>query len=98
MLAHIIALVQKMGRLKALSLRMPTPQAEAMFQDSFNKALNQSQHLLDDRKGGHLNLRDRNFDTGAPDQAGRLLHGRPGLCRNWWTIWRKSTSRSFGRR
>jgi hypothetical protein len=69
-LARIIALVPKIGPLKALSLRMPTPQAEAMFQDSFNKALDQYQHLLDDQKAGHLNLRDRNFDTGAPTKAG----------------------------
>lgn len=69
-LAHIIALVPKIGPLKALSLRMPTPQAEAMFQDSFNKALDQYQHLLDDQKAGHLNLRDRNFDTGAPTKPG----------------------------
>ena len=70
MLARIIALVPKIGPLKALSLRMPTPQAEAMFQDSFNKALDQYQHLLDDQKAGHLSLRDRNFDTGAPTKAG----------------------------
>jgi len=69
-LARIIALVPKIGPLKALSLRMPTPQAEAMFQDSFNKALDQYQHLLDDQKAGHLNLRDRNFDTGAPTKPG----------------------------
>lgn len=69
-LARIIALVPKIGPLKALSLRMPTPQAEAMFRDSFNKALDQYQHLLDDQKAGHLNLRDRNFDTGAPTKPG----------------------------
>jgi hypothetical protein len=69
-LARIIALVPKIGPLKALSLRMPTPQAEAMFQDSFNKALDQYQHLLDDQKAGHLSLRDRNFDTGAPTKPG----------------------------
>jgi len=69
-LARIIALVPKIGPLKALSLRMPTPQAEAMFQNSFNKALDQYQHLLDDQKAGHLSLRDRNFDTGAPTKPG----------------------------
>ena len=69
-LAHIIAVIPKIGPLKALSLRMPTPQAEAMFRDSFNKALDQYQHLLDDQKAGHLNLRDRNFDTGAPTKPG----------------------------
>lgn len=68
--AHIIGIVPKVGPLKALSLRLPTPQTEAMFQDSFNKALDQYQHLLDDERGGHLTLRNRNFDTGDPTKAG----------------------------
>lgn len=68
--AHIIAIIPKVGPLKALSLRMPTPQTEAMFRDSFNKALDQYQHLLDDQKAGHLDLRNRNFDTGALTKAG----------------------------
>lgn len=68
--AFFVKLVPKIGPLKALSLRMPTPQTEAMFRDSFNKAFDQYQRLLDDERGGHLNLRDRNFDTGAPTKPG----------------------------
>ena len=68
--AHMIAIVPKIGPLKALSLRMPTPQTEAMFLDSFNKALDQYQHLLDDERAGHLNLTNRNFDTGSPTRPG----------------------------
>lgn len=68
--AHIIAIIPKVGPLKALALRMPTPQTEAMFRDSFNRALDQYQHLLDDERAGHLNLTNRNFDTGAPTKPG----------------------------
>jgi hypothetical protein len=68
--AFLVKLVPKIGPLKALSLRMPTPQAEAMFRDSFNKSLDQYQHLLDDERSGHLKLLDRNFDTGAPTKPG----------------------------
>ena len=68
--AAIIKVVPKIGPLKALSLRMPTPQTEALFMDSFNKALDQYQHLLDDQRAGHLNLTNRNFDTGAPTKPG----------------------------
>jgi hypothetical protein len=68
--AHIIAIVPKIGPFKALSLRMPTPQTEAMFRDSFNKALDQYQHLLDDERADHLTLMNRNFDTGAPTKPG----------------------------
>jgi hypothetical protein len=35
-----------------LSLRVPTPQTELMFRDSFNAALDQYQHLLDDERAG----------------------------------------------
>lgn len=41
-----------------------------MFRDSFNKALDQYQHLLDDQRAGHLNLTNRNFDTGSPTRPG----------------------------
>jgi len=68
--AFFIKLIPKVGPLKALSLRMPTSQTEAMFQDSFDKALDQYRRLLDDETGGHLSLRDRNFDTGAPTKPG----------------------------
>ena len=68
--AFIISVVPKIGPLKTLTLRMPTPQTEAMFMDSFNKALDQYQHLLDDQRAGHLKVTNRNFDTGAPTKPG----------------------------
>ena len=68
--AFIIKLVPKVGPLKTLSLRLPTPQTEAMFLSSFNTALDQYQHLLDDQKAGRLHLQNRNFDTGATTKPG----------------------------
>jgi hypothetical protein len=68
--AFIIKLVPKVGPLKTLSLRLPTPQTEAMFRSSFNTALDQYQHLLNDQQGGSLHLVNRNFDTGAPTKPG----------------------------
>ncbi len=68
--AVIIKVVPKIGPLKTLSLRMPTPQTEALFMDSFNKALDQYQHLLDDQRADHLKVTNRNFDTGAPTKPG----------------------------
>ena len=68
--AFIIKLVPKVGPLKTLSLRLPTPQTEAMFRSSFNTALDQYQHLLDDQRAGRLHLLNRNFDTGAPTKPG----------------------------
>ena len=60
----------KVGPLKTLSLRLPTPQTEAMFRSSFNTALDQYLHLLDDQRAGQLHLVDRNFDTGALTKPG----------------------------
>ncbi|PYU26838.1 MAG: hypothetical protein DMG30_00795 [Acidobacteria bacterium] len=71
--ARVISLVPKVGPLKARSLRMPTPQTEVMFRDSFNAALDQYHHLLDDERAGRQNLRNRNFDTGAPTKPGAYL-------------------------
>ena len=68
--AFIIKLVPKVGPLKTLSLRLPTPQTEAMFLSSFNTALDQYQRLLDDQRAARLHLSDRNFDTGAPTKPG----------------------------
>jgi hypothetical protein len=68
--AFFIKLIPKVGPLKALSLRMPTAQTETMFQQSFDTALDQYRHLLDDETAGHLSLRDRNFDTGALTKPG----------------------------
>ncbi len=64
--AFIIKLVPKVGPLKTLTLRLPTPQTEAMFRSSFNTALDQYQRLLNDERAGRLHLVNRNFDTGAP--------------------------------
>ena len=69
-IAFVISLVPKIGPLKTLSLRLPTPQTETMFTSSFNAALDQYQHLLDDQRAGRLNLSNRNFDTGAPTKPG----------------------------
>jgi len=68
--AFFIKLIPKVGPLKVLSLRMPTAQTETMFQQSFDTALGQYRHLLDDETAGHLSLRDRNFDTGALTKPG----------------------------
>jgi Zinc dependent phospholipase C len=64
-LAFLIRLTPKIGPLKALTFRVPTPQVERMFMASFNTALEDYQHLLDEQRTGHLDLPNRNFDTGS---------------------------------
>lgn len=69
-LAFIIRILPKIGPLKVLSFRAPTPEAEKMFMASFNAALDDYRHLLDEAGAGHLNLPNRNFDTGSTIQPG----------------------------
>ncbi len=64
-LAFLITLTPKIGPLKALTFRVPAPQVERMFEASFNAALEDYQHLLDGQRTGHLDLPNRNFDTGS---------------------------------
>ena len=69
-LAFIIRLIPKIGPLKALSFRTPTPETEKMFMASFNTALDEYKHLLADVGAGHLNLPNLNLDTGSKIQPG----------------------------
>jgi hypothetical protein len=69
-LAFVIRLIPKIGPLRALSFRTPTPEAEKMFMASFNTALEDYRHLLADVGAGHLNLPNLNFDTGSKIQLG----------------------------
>jgi Zinc dependent phospholipase C len=69
-LAFLISLIPKVGPLQALAFRTPTPQTETMFMASFNAALADYQHLLDEQRAGHLDLPNRNFDTGSVTPPG----------------------------
>jgi Zinc dependent phospholipase C len=83
-LAFLIRVTPKIGPLKVLAFRTPTPEMERMFMDSFNVALAEYRRLLAEVKEDRLNLPNRNFDTGSPIQPGtyfmqddayaRLLH------------------------
>jgi hypothetical protein len=69
-LAFIVRLVPKVGPLKALGLRLPTPMTEEMFREGFNGAVEQYEILLEEKRAGSLDLRDRNLDTGDPTEPG----------------------------
>ena len=67
-LAFIIRMIPKIGPLKVLSFRTPTPETEKMFMASFNAALDEYKHLLGEVGAGHLDLPNLNFDTGSKIQ------------------------------
>jgi hypothetical protein len=64
LLAFMSQIIPKFGPLKVLQLRMPTPETERMFQDSFNATLDRYRGLLDQVGNGRLVLPNDNFDTG----------------------------------
>lgn len=70
-LAFLVRILPKIGPLKVLQLRMPTPQAERMFEASFDASLQRYRYLLDQEATGHLDLPNDNFDTGGVTGPGK---------------------------
>ena len=70
-LAVLYRLLPKFGPLKVLQLRTPTPQTEAMFQESFNATMDLYRKLLGEESRGALKLANSNFDVGAPTPPGQ---------------------------
>lgn len=58
------------GPAKVLGYRNPTPQAEDYYFRSMDEAMDQYRLLLHEVKAGHLELPNRNFDTGSPTRLG----------------------------
>ncbi len=64
LLAFLIRIVPKIGPLKVLELRTPTPDTERRFEASFNAALARYRGLLRQAGTGQLKLTNDNLDTG----------------------------------
>jgi hypothetical protein len=69
-LTFLIRILPKVGPLRALSFRMPTPDAEKLFMASFNEALSDYQHFDGEVRNGTLMLENDNFDTGTVTHPG----------------------------
>ncbi len=72
-LAFLIRLLPKVGPLRVLSLRTPTPETEQMFEASFNAALQDYRSLLQSVREGKLSLPDINLDTGGITAPGKYF-------------------------
>jgi len=70
-LAFLFRLIPKIGPLKALALRTPTPEAQQLFEHSFNATLAQYRRLLSDLDHGQLVLINDNLDVGAVTPRGQ---------------------------
>ncbi|MDQ2944856.1 MAG: zinc dependent phospholipase C family protein [Acidobacteriota bacterium] len=69
-LAFIFRIVPKIGLFKALGFKVPTPPAEKLFVDSFNKTVDTYRALLAAQRTDRLKLPNENFDTGKPTREG----------------------------
>jgi Zinc dependent phospholipase C len=63
-IAFLIRILPKIGPLKILTFRTPTPDANLRFEKSFNATVDRYRHLLQQVREGHLDLPNLNFDVG----------------------------------
>jgi hypothetical protein len=70
-LAWLTRILPKIGPLKALAFRTPTPQTEKLLEESFNKTLDSYRgYLTELSEGEHIVLPNDNFDVGAATTRG----------------------------
>ena len=69
-LALVYRLVPKVGPLKPLAFKAPTPEVDRLFEDSLARAHARFDVLLRAVRDGRLDLANTNFDTGEPAHAG----------------------------
>ena len=70
-LAVVLRVIPKVGPFSSLAFKLPTPEAERIFLDSFDKsAARYRGYLVALSKPGALSLPNLNFDTGEAARPG----------------------------
>lgn len=67
-IAFFFRVLPKVGPLKYVKPKPPTPETNKWFQDSFDKAMTTYRGLLQQVGAGQLQLSNMNFDTGKPTE------------------------------
>ncbi len=70
-LAFLYELLPKIGPLKVLQLKTPTPETERLFEESFNVSVKEYQGLLREERMRTLRLPNLNFDVGRETAGGK---------------------------
>jgi hypothetical protein len=70
LLAFFLRLMPRSGPLRGLGFKVPTPQTEKMFEDSFDAAAKRDRQSFEDAKAGVLKISNRDLDTGKPVSPG----------------------------
>jgi Zinc dependent phospholipase C len=71
LLAFLIRILPKIGPLRVLAFRTPTPQTEKFFEESFNVTLDRYRALLAQLRTGEADLPNDNFDVGETTPRGK---------------------------
>jgi Zinc dependent phospholipase C len=71
LVAFLIRILPKIGPLRILTFRTPTPVAEQLFEKSFNATVARYRHLLAEVRENNLQLPDENFDVGRVTPLGQ---------------------------
>lgn len=69
-LAVLFRLIPPIGPLRALRFKMPTPEVEKVFMQSFDRAIGECRARLDDSQSGRLHLENVNYDLGKAAKPG----------------------------
>ncbi len=69
-LAFLFRIIPKIGPLRVLELKTPTPETERLFEAGFNAALDRYRHYLTQIAAGDPDLPNVNFDTGSVTAPG----------------------------
>jgi hypothetical protein len=73
LLALVFRLMPRFGPFKGLAFRVPTPEIERMFEDSFDAAIARDRRSFAQAEGGGLRISNRDLDTGRPVTSGEYL-------------------------
>ena len=74
-LAFAIRILPKIGPLRILTFRTPTPEAQKLFENSFNLTVDRYRSLLNQLGKGELQLPNDNFDVGEVTARGQYKLG-----------------------
>ena len=70
LMAIIFKIIPKVGPFKAIAFKMPNPDTETLYLKSVNNTVDQYRELLRRLQTGHLNLENKDFDTGRITEPG----------------------------
>jgi hypothetical protein len=69
-LGLLVRILPKIGPLSALAFRVPTPEAERLFAESFRSSRERYRAMVIDARDGRMELTNTDFDIGRPGRAG----------------------------